>query len=111
MLSSALINVSHSGQSFCFLAASTEGGSIILLTIKAMARSISMSGSSLISKFACALRCSLHLGEKFALGIDPKSLHATVLMQTVYSAVVRHSGGFLKHMAISVTEKVKIMVA
>ena len=49
--------------------------------------------------------------EEFALGIDPKSLHATVLMQTVYNAVVQHSGGFLKHMAISVTEKGKIMVA
>ena len=48
--------------------------------------------------------------EEFALGIDPKSLHATVLMQTVYNAVIRHSGGFLKHMAISVTEKVKITV-
>ena len=45
--------------------------------------------------------------EEFTLGIDPKSLHATVLMQTVYNAVVRHSGGFLKHMAISDTEKSK----
>ena len=45
--------------------------------------------------------------EEFALGIDPKSLHATVLMQTVYNAVVQHSGGFLKHMAISVIEKSK----
>ena len=41
--------------------------------------------------------------EEFALGIDPKSLHATVLMQTVYNAVVRHSGGFLKRVVISVT--------
>ena len=48
-------------------------------------------------------------GEEFALGIDPKSLHATVLMQTVYNAVVGHSGGFLKHVAISDTERVKIM--
>ena len=50
-------------------------------------------------------------GEEFALGIDPKSLHATVLMQTVYNAVVWHSGGFLKHMVISVTEKGRITVA
>ena len=50
-------------------------------------------------------------GEEFAFGIDPKSLHAIVLMQTVYNAVVRHSRGFLKHVAISVTEKVKIMAA
>ena len=35
--------------------------------------------------------------EGFALGIDPKSLHTTVLMQTVYNAVIRHSGVFLKH--------------
>ena len=49
--------------------------------------------------------------EEFVLGIDPKSLHATVLMQAVYNAVVWHSGGFLKHLAISVTEKVKIMAA
>ena len=35
--------------------------------------------------------------EGFALDIYPKSLHATVLMQTVYNAVIRHSGGFLKH--------------
>ena len=49
--------------------------------------------------------------EEFTLGIDPKSLHATVLMQTVYNAVVRHSGGFLKHMVISVTKRVKITVA
>ena len=34
-----------------------------------------------------------------------------VLMQTVYNAVVRHSGGFLKHMATSVTEKGRITVA
>ena len=55
-----------------------------------------------------------HLGksiEEFALGIDPKSLHATVLLQMVYNAVVRHSGRFLKHVVISVTEKVKITVA
>ena len=45
--------------------------------------------------------------EEFALGIDPKSLHTTVLMQTVYNAVVQHSGGFLKHVAISVIEKSK----
>ena len=48
--------------------------------------------------------------EELALGIDPKSLHATVLMQTVYNAVVQHSGGFLKHVAISVTEKGRIML-
>ena len=41
--------------------------------------------------------------EEFTLETDPKSLHATVLMQTVYNAVVWHSGGFLKHMVISVT--------
>ena len=45
--------------------------------------------------------------EEFTLGIDPKSLHAMVLMQTVYNAVVRHSGGFLKHVVISVIEKSK----
>ena len=49
--------------------------------------------------------------EEFTLGIDPKSLHAMVLMQTVYNAVVWHSGGFLKHMVISVTEKGRITVA
>ena len=49
--------------------------------------------------------------EEFALGIDPKSLHATVLMQMVYNAVIWHSGGFLKHVAISVTEKGRITVA
>ena len=49
--------------------------------------------------------------EEFALGIDPKSLHATVLMQTVYNAVIRHGRGFLKHVVISVVKKVKIMVA
>ena len=49
--------------------------------------------------------------EEFALGVDPKSLHAMVLMQTVYNAVIQDSGGFLKHVVISVTEKVKIMVA
>ena len=50
----------------------------------------------------------LPCAEEFALGIDPKSLHATVLMQMVYNAVVRHSGGFLKHVVISVVKKVKI---
>ena len=49
--------------------------------------------------------------EEFALGIDPKTLHAVVLMQMVYNAVIWHSRGFLKHMAISVVKKVKIMVA
>ena len=49
--------------------------------------------------------------EEFTLGIDPESLHAMILMQTVYNAVVQHSGGFLKHMVISVTEKVKITMA
>ena len=49
--------------------------------------------------------------EEFALGIDPKSLHATVLMQTVYNAVFWHSGGFQKHVVISVTEKGRITVA
>ena len=49
--------------------------------------------------------------EEFALGIDPKSLHATVLMQTVCNAVVWHSGGFLKRVEISVTKKVKITAA
>ena len=47
--------------------------------------------------------------EEFTLGIDPKSLHATVLMQIIYNAVVWYSRGFLKHVAISVMEKVKIM--
>ena len=47
----------------------------------------------------------------FALRIDPKSLHATVLMQMVCNAVVWHSRGFLKHMMISVTEKGRIIVA
>ena len=46
--------------------------------------------------------------EEFTLGIDSKSLHAMVLMQMVYNAVIRHSGGFLKHMVISVVKKVKI---
>ena len=46
--------------------------------------------------------------EGFTLGIDPKSLHATVLMETVYNEVVRHSRGFLKHMAISVVKIVRI---
>ena len=45
------------------------------------------------------------------LGIDPKSLHTTVLMQTVYNAVVWHSGRFLNYMVISVTEKGRITVA
>ena len=45
--------------------------------------------------------------EEFTLGIDPKCLHATVLMQTVYNAVVQHSRGFLKHVVISDTEKSK----
>ena len=45
--------------------------------------------------------------EEFALGIDPKSLHATVLMQMVYNAVIQHSRGFLKHVAISVVKKGK----
>ena len=49
--------------------------------------------------------------EEFTLGIDSKSLHATVLMQTVYNVVVRHSGGFLKHVVISVVKKVKIIAA
>ena len=49
--------------------------------------------------------------EEFALGIDPKSLHTTVLMQMVYNAVVWHSRGFLKHVAISVVKKVKITAA
>ena len=53
----------------------------------------------------------LKTGEEFALGIDPKSLHATVLMQMVYNAVVWHSGGFLKHIAISVVKRVKITAA
>ena len=42
-------------------------------------------------------------GEEFTLGIDPKSLHATVLMQTVYNAVIQHSRRFLKRVVISVT--------
>ena len=50
-------------------------------------------------------------GEEFTLGIDPKSLHSTVLLQTVYNAVVWHSRGFLKHMVISVIDKVKIIAA
>ena len=49
--------------------------------------------------------------EEVALGNDPKSLHATVLMQTVYNAVIWHSGRFLKCVAISVTEKRRITVA
>ena len=51
-----------------------------------------------------------YTGEKFALGIDPKSLHATVLMQTVDNAVIWHSGKFLKHMAISELERGKRVV-
>ena len=50
-------------------------------------------------------------GEEFALGIDPKSLHAMVLMQMVYNTVVWHSRGFLKHVAISVVKMVKITAA
>ena len=53
------------------------------------------------------VRLTVSTDEEFALGIDPKSLHATVLMQTVYNAVVWHSGGFLKHVVISVIEKSK----
>ena len=49
--------------------------------------------------------------EEFALGIDPKSLHAMVLMQTVYNTVIQHSRGFLKHVVICVTEKGRITVA
>ena len=49
-------------------------------------------------------------GEEFTLGIDPKSLHTTVLMQMVYNAVIWHSGGFLKHMSISVTKRRRITV-
>ena len=53
----------------------------------------------------------ISISEEFALGTDPKSLHATVLMQMVYNAVVWHSGGFLKHVAISVVNRVKITAA
>ena len=49
--------------------------------------------------------------EEFTLGIDPKSLHAMVLMQMVCNVVVQHSRGFLKHVVISVTERVKITAA
>ena len=49
--------------------------------------------------------------EEFGLRIDPESLHTAVLMQTVYNAVIQHSRGFLKHMMISVIDKVKIMAA
>ena len=49
-------------------------------------------------------------GEEFTLGIDPNCLHATVLMQMVYNAVIWHSRKFLKHMGISVIEKLKITV-
>ena len=51
----------------------------------------------------CAYSMTLgHMGsEEFALGVDPKSLHAMVLMQMVYNAVVWHSSELLKHMAIS----------
>ena len=52
-----------------------------------------------------------HYSEEFALGIVPKSLHTWVLMQTVYNAVIWHSGEFLKHVVISVVKRVKIMVA
>ena len=45
------------------------------------------------------------VGEEFTLGIYSRSLHAIVLMQTVYTAVVWHRRGFLKHEVISVTEK------
>ena len=58
------------------------------------------------SRHAGAGHCRVN-GEEFALGIDPKSLHTMVLMQMVYSAVVWHSRGFLKHVVISVTEKSK----
>ena len=47
---------------------------------------------------------------EFNLGINFKTLHTKVLMQMVYNAVVRHSGRFLKHMAISEIDKGKIMV-
>ena len=56
----------------------------------------------------CQATTSQLVGEEFTLGIDPKSLHVTVLMQRVYNAVIWHSRIFLKHVAISVTEKVKI---
>ena len=59
--SSALIDVSYSGQSFCFFAALTEGGLIILLTIEAMAEWISVSVSLVMSRFTWCLRHSLHL--------------------------------------------------
>ena len=49
--------------------------------------------------------------EEFTLGIDPKSLHTMVLMQMVYNAVIWHSGGFLKHVVISVVKRVKITAA
>ena len=58
----------------------------------------------------CTWLCVYAFGEEFSLGIDPKSLHATVLMQTVYNAVVRHSRGFLNHVVISVTEQGRITV-
>ena len=65
-----------------------------------------MSSSSLYSRTAVCVT-----SEEFTLGIDPKSLHGTVLMQMVYNAVVQHSKGFLKHVVISVTEKGRITVA
>ena len=54
---------------------------------------------------------SMCTNEEFALGIDPKSLHATVLMQTVYNTVIWHSGEFLKCIMINLLKKGKIMVA
>ena len=69
--------------------------------------------------FILAMACHYNLelwhvdikgAEEFTLGVDPKSLQAMVLMQTVYNAVVQHSGGFLKHVVISVTEKGRITV-
>ena len=48
--------------------------------------------------------------EEFALGIDPKTLHAVVLMQMVYNAVIWHSRRFLRQVVISVTEKGRIIV-
>ena len=59
-------------------------------------------------------RMTLHstvIAEEFTLGIDPKSLQAMVLIQTVCNAVVQYSRRFLKHMVISVTEKGRITVA
>ena len=62
--------------------------------------------SSMFLPCVCCLLCD----EEFALGIDPKSLHAMVLMRMVYNAVIWHSRRFLKHIAISVIEKINIMV-